>query len=328
MEESKEVEKQVKALRNEVARRNGCSWSGLRNMGNSCYLNAVVQCLAVIGRKMSYRGGNPVLAELSALVNRLWEQKGGVITPSRLKRAVGKADSLFNNSQPQDAHEVLACLLSSVENTYLGQRISGKSCSTVQCGNCSYVSQTEQPFKWISVPFGTDGMSEVVPDMLDRYHTEEMISADDGWRCGGCGMMSAAVKRLEIRDLPDVLILHLKRFDYADGQMHKVENEVGVPTDMQVSDEGYTLVAMVMHSGSQLTGHYVAKIYTDDGWFLVDDHRVKKTTVKVFSWCPSAYILMYCKSQKLFLGPDASNRRGPATSMSQGKGAETRCGSF
>ena len=171
-------------------------------------------------------------------------------------------------------------------------------------------------------------MCEVVPDMLDRYHSEENMSAEEGWCCGECGKVTAAVKKLEVKDAPELLIVHLKRFTYSDGRMHKVDTDVGVPTNMDVAGESYGLSAMVKHSGSKHSGHYVANISTEHGWLLLDDHRVGKTAVGVFSWCPLAYILMYEKLQKSFPVPDASHRRGPATSMSQGIGAETRRGSF
>ena len=90
---------------------------------------------------------------------------------------------------------------------------------------------------------------------------------------------------------------------------------VGVFEKLLLAGETYKLSAMVKHSGSKLSGHYVANILTEDGWLLLDDHRVERTQIEDITWCPYTYILMYVKQKLSSLIQDASNGRGPATSV-------------
>ena len=144
--------------------------------------------------------------------------------------------------------------------------------------------------------FGLEGgCTTSVQEMLEEYCSEEEVSVEEGWCCGKSGQVSAAVRMLEIDVAPEVLTVHLKRFKFANGQMEKVDVAVGVFEKLLLAGETYMLSAMVKHSGSKLSGHYVANILTEDGWLLVDDHRVERTQIEDITWCPYTYILMYVK---------------------------------
>ena len=184
----------------------------------------------------------------------------------------------------------------------------------MKCGSCSGESRAGEPFNCISVQFKSE-VGCTVHEMLESYYSAEEIPVEEGWRCGKCGQVSAAVKTLVVDVAPEVLIVHLKRFTFADGQMKKVDAAVGVFRDLVLAGESYVLSAMVKHSGSKLSGHYVANTLTENGWILLDDQRVERVEIEEISWCPDTYILMYVKQLPSSLVPDASNRRGPATSL-------------
>ena len=311
-------------------------WCGLKNLGNTCYINAVLQCLVAVGNvdlDGVYDGRNQVLQEFMLLARRVKNKNEQVITPSRFWRALGKADSRFNNTEPQDAHEFLLCVMDLCKESALG-RMSIESCSVVCCASCGLESETEEVTQCISVEVGSaPGLT--VNDALNNYFSGEDIPVERGWWCSNCDSVSAARKKFVLKSNPEVLTIHLKRFSYSDGRMAKVETEVGVPARIEQDGVTYRLSALVQHQGSRYTGHYVAKICTDTGWLLLNDHRVSSTMVEEMNWCPSTYLLFYVThgvekhKQKSFPVPDTSwIGRGPATSMSQGKGAETRRGSF
>ena len=106
----------------------GQSRRGMVNLGNTCYLNSVCQCLAqtmlaryfrsdeyissIVNR---YEGGGRIANTFSYVVRELTAD--GVllpVSPSPLKMSVGRAFDTFSNTSQQDANEFLRCLLDGI----------------------------------------------------------------------------------------------------------------------------------------------------------------------------------------------------------------------
>ena len=92
---SQDIDFQVEVLRKEASG----SHSGLKNIGNSCYISAVMQCLArVDGLNNGAPGnaqGSDLVVEYERLVSKSKVKSGRTITPSHFKRALAKLDSRF-----------------------------------------------------------------------------------------------------------------------------------------------------------------------------------------------------------------------------------------
>jgi hypothetical protein len=102
---------------------------GLANLGNSCYLNASIQCLAHTFPLVSYlissryqgdinttsvdstRG--KFVTEFSSLVKEMWLKPypSPVLQPIPFRRLLGRLNSDYSTFQQQDAHDVLVYLL-------------------------------------------------------------------------------------------------------------------------------------------------------------------------------------------------------------------------
>ena len=310
-----ETNARVGLLRSEANKRsttkpqNDIVWCGLRNLGNSCYLNSVVQCLAAVDDALCV-GLNSVSMEYGQLVRKLKRKEQAVITPSRLKREIGKGDIRFANKEPQDAHELLAGLLDLMKGESVAKRSIGRYLSTVRCMSCSFESSTEVEEQCISLPL-VSKPNVTVHDCLKEYFAAEAIPLSEGVRCYGCGHVVSAQKTLTIETSPELLLIHLKRFAYVDGRMKKVETNVGVPSNVAVPGAKYQLAGVVKHSGSKNSGHYVADIRTKMGWLTLDDDLVKKTKGKRMSWCPYSYLLFYIKENVNQVPDTPSDRRAP-----------------
>ncbi|KAM8844568.1 ubiquitin carboxyl-terminal hydrolase 31 [Spinachia spinachia] len=158
------------------------------------------------------------------------------------------------------------------------------------------------------------------------YTKEEQLAPDDAWRCPHCKQLQQGHIKLSLWTLPDVLILHLKRFRQDGDRRVKMQNLVRFPLmgmDMaphvvkrsqsswslpshwspwrrpyglgrNPDDYLYDLYAVCNHHGNMHGGHYTAycKNSIDGQWYCFDDSEV--SPVADDDVCQqTAYILFY-----------------------------------
>jgi len=102
---------------------------------------------------------------------------------------------------------------------------------------------------------------------LDLYSKKEKI---EGYHCDNCKVNTTAVIKPLISHLPDVLVLHLKRFNFESGYLDKIEDLVTFPLhnlDMSKylisgtrASCSYDLYAIINHHMYQTGGHYTAAV--------------------------------------------------------------------
>ncbi len=52
-------------------------------------------------------------------------------------------------------------------------------------------------------------------DCLDLFAQKEQLGQDDAWYCPQCKDFVEAYKKFDVWQLPDILVIHLKRFSYS-----------------------------------------------------------------------------------------------------------------
>ncbi|CAF0780734.1 unnamed protein product [Rotaria sordida] len=104
--------------------------AGLKNLGNSCYMNSIIQSLSFnfiltnyflkgdffkeINTKNKFGSGGLVVKEWFKLMYMLWCQQYSYIAPQPFKYIVGTLQHAYLGTQQQDAHEFLVFLLDSL----------------------------------------------------------------------------------------------------------------------------------------------------------------------------------------------------------------------
>eukprot|EP01080_Neovahlkampfia_damariscottae_P004225 gene4225-7562_t len=143
-------------------------------------------------------------------------------------------------------------------------------------------------------------------DCLLKFSETEQLGENDPWYCPKCKDLKQAWKKFEIYSLPNLLIIHLKRFIFTKRYGQKLSTLVDFPIesfDMSEYVVGnkdkntiYDLYAISNHSGSLYSGHYTAdaKNTFNGNWYHFNDSSVSKTNVNSLV-SSSAYVLFYQK---------------------------------
>jgi ubiquitin carboxyl-terminal hydrolase 8 len=103
---------------------------GLRNLGNTCFLNSSLQCLSntipltdyflgydyrsEINKNNVLGTGGKLVVAYAELMKSIWLGKSTVVTPLAFKRSLEKFAPQFVGSRQHDAHEVLSFLLDGI----------------------------------------------------------------------------------------------------------------------------------------------------------------------------------------------------------------------
>ncbi|CAN1160618.1 Ubiquitin carboxyl-terminal hydrolase 5 [Linum perenne] len=140
---------------------------------------------------------------------------------------------------------------------------------------------------------------------LEAFLREEPLVPEDMWYCPQCKERRQASKKLDLWRLPEVLVIHLKRFSYSRSMKHKLETFVNFPIrDFDLTKyvanknntrrQLYELYALTNHYGGMGSGHYTAhiKLLEENKWYNFDDSHISlinEDDVK----SAAAYVLFY-----------------------------------
>ncbi|KAF6162918.1 hypothetical protein GIB67_021067 [Kingdonia uniflora] len=159
---------------------------------------------------------------------------------------------------------------------------------------------------------------------LDAFLREEPLVPEDMWYCPQCKEQRQASKKLDLWRLPEVLVIHLKRFSYSRSMKHKLETYVNFPIhDFDLTNyvahtnsskrQLYELYALSNHFGGMGSGHYTAniKLLDENKWFNFDDSHISTMNEEDVK-SAAAYVLFYrrAKSEDVSLNNGAQSSAG------------------
>ncbi|OEU22351.1 cysteine proteinase [Fragilariopsis cylindrus CCMP1102] len=202
----------------------------------------------------------------------------------------------------------------------------GQFQSTCVCPRCNRVSMSFDTFNHISLEIPPNNLActkegVTLHQCFQSFSKPERLDVNNMWYCSKCSEHVQALKTMKLWKLPNILVVHLKRFEFKHAlRRDKLGTFVDFPlTGLNMdphcagrkSDEGnngfvdnnipadYDLFAVVNHYGRMGFGHYTAFAmendddYNDYGkWNVFDDSIVSPIPSNEIP-SSAAYILFY-----------------------------------
>ncbi len=287
------------------------SWipTGLRNLGNSCYLNAILQCIFKCETVTKFLRWSK-----NARSDMLIQSMFGIMEDN--KEIAEFHDILITTEVffdqlgvQQDAHEALLYLLNilhlrtkvdqreelglSQELSQSSQMVTSAVTSTFhgsfkvssECSQCQKRSTCIETFQEISIECAREVGSGMKNSLVENVQK----------LCQSCSRNVSHCITKTIWQQPRITIVRINRFKQTSrGRVTKNHSPVCAGEHLHFDGFKANLIGIVSHKGSSSSsGHYVSYVSIDSEWYRCSDEQIARARFSEFSDSIESYILFY-----------------------------------
>jgi len=239
---------------------------GLYNLGNTCYFNTAIQCLAHVPPLTKHFFSVDlatcpcqITTEYQKVVKQLFlKDRTDPVSPSDLLGAFRVRFSDFANTSQHDAQEVVLHLIDVFEISLGKERIQ-------EIFNGEDTQETVYPkgTSTVKTPFTTLILDVSEPCSLeDLIGDREKHTGIEGYKDANGQTHNVAAVRSKVTRWPTVVSFSFSMYDY--------KFPIKIPKEFQ----NRKLFACVLHQGHRQGGHYALLVKRYEKWYIKDDDTV------------------------------------------------------
>ncbi len=276
---------------------------GLTNLGNTCGINSLLQCICYVNKLRDYIISNEcedntnIKYQLKDIYNKIWNDKASV-NPVGCINIIYKIFPSLNRFEQHDISELWMLLSDKLAEEYGTpmslpsnfvnveskvydtlyknnnkktsewiESIQGVQISTIVCpnNNCNNCSWNPEIFTSLVLDIPNQDNSIFLSDLMKNYFKKEELN---GWNCDKCKYNGNAYKENTLYSLPDILTVTLKRFAFVGDRYIKLRTSVVIEDEITITilnnKKNYRLKSIGIHHGSIMGGHYTAICYNSN----------------------------------------------------------------
>ncbi|KAG6007949.1 hypothetical protein E4U21_005310 [Claviceps maximensis] len=269
-----------------------CGYVGLRNLSNTCYLNSLFTQMFMNTQFRAFilsvevedpEDSQQLLFRTQKLFAYMQESYQRYVDPYAVINSIRTYDDtsidIHSQMDVDEFYNLLfdrweGQLLEDDEKKKLRSFFGGQLVQQVKSKECEHISERLEPFSAIQCDI--KGKS-TLQESLQAYVDGEIMEGENKYKCSTCDRHVDAVKRACLKDVPDNLIFHLKRFEFnlRTMQRSKINDYFSFPLSLDVSpytvehlsakddapqSDMFELVGILVHSGTAESGHYYSYI--------------------------------------------------------------------
>ncbi|XP_003987231.2 inactive ubiquitin carboxyl-terminal hydrolase 50 isoform X1 [Felis catus] len=247
--------------------------TGLRNLGNTCYMNAILQCLCSISPLAEYflsgkyitalqKDCSEVATAFAYVMTDMWLGDSECVSPEIFRSAFGNLYPAFMKKTQQDAQEFLIYVLNELheslkkchrksyekgsiprccrktianEVSIITQLFEGQLNYSIMCLKCENCTYKNEVFTILCLPIPSDYECSL-QDCLQCFFQQDTLTWHNQIHCSFCETKQETAVRASISKAPKVIIFHLKRFDILGTMKRKLRTDIHYPlTNLDLS---------------------------------------------------------------------------------------------